>query len=399
MSLFNRVSKEDHDKEVASLRSEIKDRESKMTDLFTQLLLKQLSSHSPQLGQHSLRVANIVKEILESKNRLRPKLTSQSYRAALLHDYGKIEFDKNSAYKNSQLPFDEASEKVRMHPSRGVELITDQASSCVEVLDGISLEGISCHHERFNGTGYPNKVVGSDICLEAKLIGIVDAFDHLTIIEEEHGMPIMKAFDFLAELSGNIYDPVVVRLLKSYVVKHTTIADRTDVGGSTLAVETGLNEYVRQAQTVIKDNLELNEAYRRITFGTIDNNKQDQIVNYLTKELSQRLTLHERCCRNIILKLCKLPLIEDIKREDIDVDDHSFNALIEDYELQKQAVEKQAVGSRHHLEIMLPITNMDKIKGLQIVAFKPQRSYDTNYVFADLWYPLPVDDENVWLWR
>ncbi len=399
MGLFNRVSKEDHDKEVAGLKSEIRDRESKMTDLFTQLLLKQLSNHSPQLGQHSLRVANIVKEILDSKNRVRPRLTSRAYRAALLHDYAKIEFDRAVAYKSSQLSFNDADEKTRLHPSRGVEMIQEQASSCPEVLDGISLEGINYHHERCDGTGYPNQAQGSDVCLEAKLISIVDAFDHLTIIEEEHGMPIMRAFEFLADLSGKIYDPAVVRLLKSYVIKHTNIADRADVGGSTLAVETGLNEYVRQIQTIIREDQDLNEAHRRITFKTLEDAQKEQAINYLTKEVSQRLSLHERCCRNIILKLCKLPLLEDIARDDVDVDDHSFNALIEDYELQKQAVEKDKLGSRHHLEIMLPIKNMSKLKGLQIVAFKPQRSYDTNYVFADLWYPLPIDDENVWLWR
>jgi putative nucleotidyltransferase with HDIG domain len=94
--------------------------------------------------------------------------------AAILHDIGKSKIDSNIINKKDKLTQDEYL-KVRKHPEYGYELM-----SSYENVDERILYGIRHHHEKFNGSGYPDKLKGNQIHLFAQIVAIADIFDALT---------------------------------------------------------------------------------------------------------------------------------------------------------------------------------------------------------------------------
>jgi len=93
---------------------------------------------------------------------------------ALLHDVGKAKIPEAILYKPG--PLDQAEWKtMRLHPEWGVELITE-----TDLVPQAAYLPIWQHHERRDGSGYPNKLVGDDIHIYGRIVAIADAFDAMT---------------------------------------------------------------------------------------------------------------------------------------------------------------------------------------------------------------------------
>ncbi len=399
MGLFG-VPQEEHDCIVNRLVFQNRNLQYQGLDVFAELLLEKLRNHAPEVEQHSRRVAAIIREILESKKGLKPSHIKTAYLTALLHDIGKLELPADVALQSGTGYFESVNEQIRNHPSLGVKIIRKYAARWPElesaILNGsiISLQSIESHHERKDGNGYPNRFRSIDISLEAKLIAIVDAFDHLTFRTDKPGMTMIDAVNEL--VMSDVYEPPIIGALGKYVGSKARLAERTDIGGPTAAVETGLNDYVRKAQSLLRDDPELSRIYNRLT--TANQRERNEIISNLSDGLTRLLSLPPRCIRNVLLKICKQPLDDDIKREDIDLDDESLNNLIDDYKQSERNYEIQGMRIRYHLEIVLPISNMSQIKSLPIIAFNPKRTHE-KCGQAELWYCTVVDKENVWLMR
>lgn len=95
------------------------------------------------------------------------------YVGAYLHDIGKVLVPRRILTKPGELAADEV-DVIRTHPERGLELL--EATQLAWDVAPI----IRWHHERHDGTGYPDHLSGPEVPLEAQIIGIVDAFDALT---------------------------------------------------------------------------------------------------------------------------------------------------------------------------------------------------------------------------
>jgi diguanylate cyclase (GGDEF)-like protein/PAS domain S-box-containing protein len=131
---------------------------------------------------------------------------------ANLHDLGKITISKDILLKSGPLT-DKEWEKVRRHPEAGYKI----ASSSPKLND--LAEGIFCHHERWDGDGYPQGLAGDEIPLLARIIIIVDAYDVMT-----NGRPYkepMSKEEALVEIercAGSQFDPelteVFIKMLK-----------------------------------------------------------------------------------------------------------------------------------------------------------------------------------------
>ncbi len=95
------------------------------------------------------------------------------YVGAYLHDIGKVLVPREILTKPGQLAADEL-DVIRTHPQRGLELLgaTGLPWNVAPI--------VRWHHERYDGSGYPDRLYGTEIPLEAQIIGIVDAFDALT---------------------------------------------------------------------------------------------------------------------------------------------------------------------------------------------------------------------------
>lgn len=130
-----------------------------------------------------------------------------------LHDIGKIAVPDAILLKPGKLTPEEF-EIMKIHPGKGREMIALMISEFC--LDGIHHTDmlthiIACHHERFDGTGYPQGLVGEDIALEARIVAVADVFDALTSERPyKQAWTFEAAFLYLEDHAGSQFDPVCV---------------------------------------------------------------------------------------------------------------------------------------------------------------------------------------------
>lgn len=133
----------------------------------------------------------------------REQMTSLEY-GALLHDIGKIGVPDAILRKPAKLTEDEWSQ-MRMHPHHGKQIIRG-----IKFLEGAA-RVVFEHHEKWDGSGYPQGLRGSDIDLNARIFAVADAFD--AIISNRvyrKGKSYAEAFAELNRCAGNHFDPQVV---------------------------------------------------------------------------------------------------------------------------------------------------------------------------------------------
>ena len=120
-----------------------------------------------------------------------------------LHDIGKVGIPDDVLLKPGPLDHDEF-DLIRTHPSAGAELI-----------DGISAfrSAVSCvlhHHERWDGTGYPDRLAGDEIPLEARILAVADAYDAMTSTRPyRSALAPNDAAREVARCAGSQFDPDV----------------------------------------------------------------------------------------------------------------------------------------------------------------------------------------------
>ena len=125
---------------------------------------------------HSERVAFISRWIAERLSDIEPLEEEQIhkiYLAGLLHDVGKIGVEESVLRKSGRLTEEEFS-RVKKHPSIGAGILRE-----IRQMRDI-VPGVLCHHERVDGRGYPNGLVGEQIPLTGKIVGLADSFDAMT---------------------------------------------------------------------------------------------------------------------------------------------------------------------------------------------------------------------------
>ena len=123
---------------------------------------------------------------------------------ALLHDVGKIGIPEAVLGKPGSL--DEAEyNKIKEHPDIGVEIVKP-----LSFLKDV-IKVIRFHHERIDGTGYPDGLKGENIPMEARIVSIADAFDAMTSDRPyRKGMPKEKAIEILKEGRGTQWDAKLI---------------------------------------------------------------------------------------------------------------------------------------------------------------------------------------------
>ena len=121
---------------------------------------------------HSTRVAVLSKKIAK-KAGLNDEQCEHVYFSALLHDVGKIGVRDDVIKKTGKLT-DEEFENIKQHPVLGYQIL-----SSIKQSPYLS-EGAHYHHERYDGTGYPEGLKGDDIPIIARIIAVADAYDAMT---------------------------------------------------------------------------------------------------------------------------------------------------------------------------------------------------------------------------
>jgi len=138
------------------------------------------------------------------------------HNASLLHDVGKIAVPDDILRKPAALTAEE-TEVMKQHVELGASLVRDLANA------EIVAEGVRFHHERWDGSGYPQGLAGEEIPLIARIIAVADAFSAMTTSRPyRRALPSGVALERLTAAAGTQLDP---RLVDVFV----------------LAMESGLN--------------------------------------------------------------------------------------------------------------------------------------------------------------
>jgi HD-GYP domain-containing protein (c-di-GMP phosphodiesterase class II) len=152
---------------------------------------------------HSDRVAFVSRWIAErfaETHPIKDEQIQRVYLAGLLHDIGKIGVDENVLQKQGALTEEEMNQ-IKAHPSIGANILAD-----IKQMRDI-IPGILCHHERVDGKGYPQGLLGSQIPLIGKIVMIADAFDAMTSKRTyREAMSIEQAIDEIENGLGTQFD-------------------------------------------------------------------------------------------------------------------------------------------------------------------------------------------------
>jgi putative nucleotidyltransferase with HDIG domain len=162
-------------------------------------LSQAVEAKDPYTNGHSRRVGEYACKLAERLG-LSPKKVENLKIAAILHDIGKIGIDESILNKPGRLT-EEEFEKIKQHPEIGVKIIKD-----IDFLKDAS-EIILSHHERYDGTGYPEGRKHKDIILEAQILSIADVFDALTSERPyRNAMTVEEALDIIEKGKGIQFD-------------------------------------------------------------------------------------------------------------------------------------------------------------------------------------------------
>lgn len=171
------------------------------------------------IGRHIRRTQHLVRALAEELARhpdyagqLTPPVIELLFKSAPLHDIGKIAIPDAILFKPGRLDADEF-ETMKTHARIGLQVIEraeKEFGGPIEFLR-IAKEIVHGHHERWDGTGYPQGVAGEAIPLSARLMAVADVYDALISARVyKPGMSYEAAAEIIRAGSGSHFDPAVV---------------------------------------------------------------------------------------------------------------------------------------------------------------------------------------------
>lgn len=142
-------------------------------------------------------------------------------RAAELHDIGKLGIPVEILNKDGR-PTNEEFDIIKKHPQIGYDIIAHIEKTLEKTLPELSAETTKTlkyakqmalnHHEKMDGSGYPNGISGEEIPIVARMMAIVDVLEALTAKRAyKEPMPFEKAEAILRQDSGSIFDPELIK--------------------------------------------------------------------------------------------------------------------------------------------------------------------------------------------
>ena len=170
---------------------------------------------TPLTSGHSEKVTKYVLGICQEMN-LPREYQEMIKIAALLHDYGKIGVPDRILKKNGRLT------------DREFSIIKTHAGKTRDILEQINFEGIysvipeiaGAHHEKIDGTGYPEKLKGNDIPLGARIIAVADFFEAITALRHyRKPMTRRNAIKTMKSQRGNHLDGEIVDIFIKFLEK------------------------------------------------------------------------------------------------------------------------------------------------------------------------------------
>jgi response regulator RpfG family c-di-GMP phosphodiesterase len=158
-------------------------------------------------GEHIARMSQY-SQILALAYGMSEQYAELILQAAPMHDIGKIGIPDAVLLKPGKLT-DEEFEQMKTHSIIGAKILENSESPLLQLAHLLGME----HHEKWDGTGYPNNLKAEEISVEGRIVAIADVFDALTSKRPyKEAWPVEEAFDFIEKQAGIQFDPDLVRL-------------------------------------------------------------------------------------------------------------------------------------------------------------------------------------------
>lgn len=170
-------------------------------------LLDAIEANDAVTGAHVRRVAAYSLVLAEAAG-FDERMMHSIERIALFHDIGKLHEALTDIFHDEQKLTPEERRAVRTHPQRGAEVLSPLDPFYPDLG-----KGVAAHHERWDGTGYPNGLKGRRIPLAARVVSIADSFDAITHRRRySHARSFGEAKEAIAAGRGTQFDPELVDL-------------------------------------------------------------------------------------------------------------------------------------------------------------------------------------------
>jgi len=200
------------------LNEQLKQKEEEIKENFEkslESLVGMVEKRDTYTGGHSKRVAQYATLIAKQMN-LSKNDCDVLYRASILHDIGKISTPDSVLLKPFKLTQNE------------YKIIQEHVTSSYDILASIPMykelaDVIVCHHERYDGKGYPRGISGDEIPLLSQIMIVADSFDAMVTNRIYKGRKsVLEAIDELKNCSGTQFHPIIVRSAEK-ALKNVTV--------------------------------------------------------------------------------------------------------------------------------------------------------------------------------
>ncbi len=170
-------------------------------------LAKAAEFRDDETAQHTLRMSHYC--MIIAKGLGYEKKQSELIRlASQLHDVGKIGISDAILLKPGRLTPNEFA-LMKEHPLFGYRILSDSKAALLQV-GAVIARG---HHEKYDGSGYPDGLIGEKIPIEARIASVADVFDALTSRRVyKEAMSVVSAVEILRQGKGNHFDPELVNI-------------------------------------------------------------------------------------------------------------------------------------------------------------------------------------------
>jgi len=175
----------------------------------------------PETGAHIVRMAHY-SQLIARQLGLDDELCERILTAAPMHDIGKVGTPDHILLKPGRLTAEELI-VMRQHSRIGHDILLGSSSPMIQMAAEIALT----HHEKFDGSGYPDGTIGEAIPISGRIVAVADVFDALTSPRPyKEAWPLERAFDFIKSGRGSHFDPACVDAFFAVIPEILLIRER-----------------------------------------------------------------------------------------------------------------------------------------------------------------------------
>jgi len=198
------------------LLSELEENQKEMIFVLTELM----EAISDETGKHIRRVAEYSRLLAHYHESISEDDANVIYHASPMHDIGKIAISQSILHKAGKLT-DEEFQIMKTHAAKAHEYLRDSKRKFLKAADTIAYQ----HHEKWDGSGYPQGLKGDNIHIFGRIVALADVFDALT-----HKRVYKEAWDvdaaaqYIIDNSGSHFDPYLVEIFKAHLDEFIVIS-------------------------------------------------------------------------------------------------------------------------------------------------------------------------------